>query len=712
VAPAAEDRPAERRPDPWAAPRTTEQRGSDDFEAPRIWRAGSTGFESPDAAGREPESRATPEPSDLEPSEAVERDRDAVITSAVEDAAVAEATAAPVAEEPPAPAEPESEATPPPGTDLARRLAEANVRPPSEDFDRARGGAHDSENYDEPPPPRPSFRRAFRRFFDPSSASGSDSGTEEDDQGGLPETPAPAASDESGESFKAWLDRTAPVDTPDEPPAELAHVAGVPQSDSSPEHVSPDEPDAAAVALEASAAEPPSEPTDVAERVDEAAEEPAADGSHLRRNPLRRAAGWLFQPAPHPDGDEAQIDAAHGGAEANGLAADPDDAVPIEPLPFVEVPPRPLFFRPHTEAPAVPDQPAESPAASESADEPEFPPQPEPAEEPEPLPESEPADELEQREHVEHLAQHEEPGPPEVAAATILATPEPSEAELTATPSAPAAPESDDPDVAVPPLEPVVDPGTLRPGSDLPRRLAQANAEALARAEVRAPLVDAPVEARTEEREHSRRGAIALQERPGRTTEEAPSGGGTTGVLRTLGKNSLLRFLLTLALIVVLALLLRTYVISPYYIPSASMEQTLHGCTGCNNDHVLVNKLSYHLHPIHRGDVVVFHRPASWDVSDKVLIKRVIGMPGDVLTDRNGVVYINGDQLAEPYIDPQCTGGTLDLPRTVVPAGDLFVMGDDRCQSADSRSFGPIPKSTVIGRAFLIIWPLGRIHWL
>jgi signal peptidase I len=229
---------------------------------------------------------------------------------------------------------------------------------------------------------------------------------------------------------------------------------------------------------------------------------------------------------------------------------------------------------------------------------------------------------------------------------------------------------------------------------------------------VRAPHIDAPVEARTEEREQSRRGAIALQERPERTTEGAPTGGGTTGVLRTLGKNSLLRFLLTLALIVVLALLLRTYVISPYYIPSASMEQTLHGCTGCNNDHVLVNKLSYHLHPIHRGDVVVFHRPASWDVSDKVLIKRVIGLPGDVLTDRNGVVYINGDQLAEPYIDPQCTGGTLDLPRTVVPAGDLFVMGDDRCQSADSRSFGPVPKSTVIGRAFLIIWPLGRIHWL
>jgi signal peptidase I len=165
-------------------------------------------------------------------------------------------------------------------------------------------------------------------------------------------------------------------------------------------------------------------------------------------------------------------------------------------------------------------------------------------------------------------------------------------------------------------------------------------------------------------------------------------------------------------LIALAATLLRAYVVAPYYIPSASMETTLHGCPGCNNDHVLVNKLSYHLHPIHRGDVVVFHRPVAWTVPDKVLIKRVIGLPGDVLTSRAGIVYVNGIQLAEPYIDEQCQNGTSGLPPTTVPAHDVFVMGDNRCQSADSRTYGPVDESNVIGRAFLIVWPLGRIHWL
>jgi signal peptidase I len=172
------------------------------------------------------------------------------------------------------------------------------------------------------------------------------------------------------------------------------------------------------------------------------------------------------------------------------------------------------------------------------------------------------------------------------------------------------------------------------------------------------------------------------------------------------------KVVVAIVLIVLAATLLRAYVVAPYYIPSASMETTLHGCPGCNNDHVLVNKLSYHLHPIHRGDVVVFHRPVAWTVPDKVLIKRVIGLPGDVLTSRAGIVYVNGIQLAEPYIDEQCQNGTSGLPPTTVPAHDVFVMGDNRCQSADSRTYGPVDESNVIGRAFLIVWPLGRIHWL
>jgi signal peptidase I len=163
----------------------------------------------------------------------------------------------------------------------------------------------------------------------------------------------------------------------------------------------------------------------------------------------------------------------------------------------------------------------------------------------------------------------------------------------------------------------------------------------------------------------------------------------------------------------VIALLLRTFVIGHYYIPSESMEPTLHGCASCNNDHVLVDKLSYKLHDVHRGDVVVFHRPPAWIVTQKLLVKRVIGLPGDVVSERGGTVYVNGLALQEPYTSkvrtPNCQ---LNFTPVTVPPGDYFVMGDNRCDSSDSRAFGPIAKSKIVGRAFIIIWPLGRIHWI
>ncbi|MDP9116428.1 MAG: signal peptidase I, partial [Actinomycetota bacterium] len=181
---------------------------------------------------------------------------------------------------------------------------------------------------------------------------------------------------------------------------------------------------------------------------------------------------------------------------------------------------------------------------------------------------------------------------------------------------------------------------------------------------------------------------------------------------RSRSIGGLARLVIAVVLIVAAAVAVRTYVVAPYFIPSASMETTLHGCSGCNNDHVLVNKLSYHLHSVHRGDVVVFNRPSGWNVNDKVLIKRVIGLPGDVLTEAGGMVYVNGAALEEPYLNVACRSGTQNLTRITVPAHQLFVMGDNRCESADSRSFGPIKQSNVIGRAFLIIWPLGRLHYL
>jgi signal peptidase I len=162
------------------------------------------------------------------------------------------------------------------------------------------------------------------------------------------------------------------------------------------------------------------------------------------------------------------------------------------------------------------------------------------------------------------------------------------------------------------------------------------------------------------------------------------------------------------------ATLLRIFVVQPYYIPSESMEPTLHGCTGCTDDHILVDKISYRAGSVHQLDVVVFHRPANAHTTEKVLVKRVIGLPGDTVQLRNGRVYVNGLLLDESYVDKNCgSRPTQPLNGTTswkVPGDDVFVMGDNRCDSYDSRAFGPIPESLIIGRAFAIIWPLNRIQ--
>jgi signal peptidase I len=173
----------------------------------------------------------------------------------------------------------------------------------------------------------------------------------------------------------------------------------------------------------------------------------------------------------------------------------------------------------------------------------------------------------------------------------------------------------------------------------------------------------------------------------------------------------MLRLLVLIAVAGMLAVSLRTFVVEPFWIPSESMEQTLHGCSGCNDDRLLVDKLSYKLHGVHRGDVVVFHRPPGVDAAEEVLIKRVIGLSGETVSGHDGKVWIGSRMLEESYVNGDCRG-TRDFDRVKVPPGDVFVMGDNRCDSTDSRVFGPIKKSSILGRAFLIIWPLGRIHWL
>lgn len=177
---------------------------------------------------------------------------------------------------------------------------------------------------------------------------------------------------------------------------------------------------------------------------------------------------------------------------------------------------------------------------------------------------------------------------------------------------------------------------------------------------------------------------------------------------------NLQRALRTVALLVLTAISvigLRTFVIASYYIPSASMESTLHGCPGCQPDMVVVDKLAYRFSSIHRTDVVVFDRPPLAPPEDKELIKRVIGLPGETVSGHGGHVYIGSKELIEPYLNSTCHG-TGDFASVTVPAGHYFMMGDNRCDSFDSRMFGSIPGASVVGRAFAVIWPTKHLRWL
>jgi signal peptidase I len=172
---------------------------------------------------------------------------------------------------------------------------------------------------------------------------------------------------------------------------------------------------------------------------------------------------------------------------------------------------------------------------------------------------------------------------------------------------------------------------------------------------------------------------------------------------------------------VIAALLIKSFVFQAFYIPSGSMQPTLQ-----IGDRVLVNKLSYDLHDVHRGDIVVFEAPASARTDGiKDLVKRVIGLPGDTVTYAGGSVLINGRRLEEPYLPTGTTTQALDgantpprcgsppdgQPGCVVPKGRLFVMGDNRGASKDARVFGPIRESTIVGRVFVRIWPLDTVDF-
>lgn len=184
----------------------------------------------------------------------------------------------------------------------------------------------------------------------------------------------------------------------------------------------------------------------------------------------------------------------------------------------------------------------------------------------------------------------------------------------------------------------------------------------------------------------------------------------TAGVRARRRRQSTARSVVEWVVVIVgalaIALFMRTFILGTYYIPSESMEPTLQV-----GDRVFVNQLSYRWGDVERGQIIVFDRPggAGPDGID-VLIKRVIGIPGDVVEGRDGVVYRNGDPADEAYL-PNGTV-TSDFAPVTVPDGELWMMGDNRTNSEDSRVFGTIPIDSVVGRAFVIFWPPGDIGWL
>lgn len=180
-------------------------------------------------------------------------------------------------------------------------------------------------------------------------------------------------------------------------------------------------------------------------------------------------------------------------------------------------------------------------------------------------------------------------------------------------------------------------------------------------------------------------------------------------------------FLVLVALVI--AIFVKSFLVQAFYIPSASMEPTLD-----IGDRVFVNKLAYDIGDIGRGDVIVFENPnpaalpergvidgfLHWlgegigfaQPEDEDFIKRVIGLPGETIEIRDDVVYIDGDPIDEPYLTAAALADNGDFQKMRIPEGKLFVMGDNRGNSADSRyGLGLVPEDKVIGKAFVIIWP-------
>lgn len=181
-----------------------------------------------------------------------------------------------------------------------------------------------------------------------------------------------------------------------------------------------------------------------------------------------------------------------------------------------------------------------------------------------------------------------------------------------------------------------------------------------------------------------------------------------------------LDWLLTIGVACVFVLAFEAKVAKPYRIPTSSMEPTLHcakpgdGCLGGTSDRVIADRLAYELGSPSRGQVVVFTAPAAASKcapgdGGQTFVKRLIGMPGDIVSERNGYVFIDGRALSEPYVDPDLRDSKSGTWR--VPASRYFFMGDDRVNSCDSRIWGTVARKNLIGPVIVTYWPPRRLSF-
>jgi len=182
-------------------------------------------------------------------------------------------------------------------------------------------------------------------------------------------------------------------------------------------------------------------------------------------------------------------------------------------------------------------------------------------------------------------------------------------------------------------------------------------------------------------------------------------------------------WIVTIVGAIAIVLAIKAWVVNPYRIPSSSMEPTLHcarpgqGCEARFSDRVLANRFIYHFRSPRRGEIVVFNVPAEAKIkcgAGGTFVKRIVGLPGDTVQEKvindAGYMYINGQKLDEPYIQPDRRDNG-PAKTWHVPQGDYFMMGDNRASSCDSRSWGFLPRKDIIGKVFMTYWPPNRISF-